>query len=620
MPRRRIIEEPKKVKKGTFKRLVGTIFCHPISLIFIALGLIGSTIASTSTNLYIKVLVDEHIAPLLLQDKNNVDFGPFVESICSFAIILIIGVLCSLMYHLLVAFLSNKVLRDMREKMYSKMQTLPLKYFDTNKAGDIMSKYTNDLDTFRQVISQALPATFSGIFQLVVTFVTLISLSVNLFIVVLIVCFLMFLFTKWSSKKSLDAYKATQKNIAGINSYVEEMVDGAKEVKVYCYEERNIKAFSEKNEKWAKAIVVADMYGHILMPILNSIGNIMYVIVVIFGGVMIIYKMPNISFAGISVMTIGTITSFMSFTKSFSFLISELSTQVPFILQSLSGAERIFELLDEEKEIDEGNVTLVNVEKNKWAWHTNDGNVPVVGNIVLKDVNFSYVQGKQVLKNINVYADKGQKIALVGSTGAGKTTITNLINRFYEIDSGEITYDGVNIKDIKKEDLRYAISIVLQEVNLFSGTILENIRYGNTEATDEECIAAAKLVYADKFIERLPDSYNTYIKGSSGRLSQGQKQLISIARAAVANPSCLILDEATSSIDTRTEKLIQKGLQKLMEGRSVFVIAHRLSTVRDADVIMVMEKGEIIERGTHEELLAKKGRYYELYTGVVEMD
>ena len=402
------------------------------------------------------------------------------------------------------------------------------------------------------------------------------------------------------------------------------MVLGAKEVKVYCYEERNIEEFTKRNDVWATAVTKADTLSNMLMPCMNSLGNILYVFIAFAGGMMLLNNVPNYSLLGINTLTIGTISSFMTFTKTFSGLIAELSSQVPFIAQSLSGAERIFDLLDTDVEIDEGTYILHKKNENEWEWVNKiDGEdknvVPLVGNIVLTDVDFSYVEGKKILKNINVYADKGQKVALVGATGAGKTTITNLINRFYEIDSGSITYDGINVKDIKKKDLRESFAVVLQDVNLWTGTIMENIRYGKLTATDEECIAAAKLVYADAFIEMLPDGYNTILKGDTGGLSQGQKQLISIARAAVANPPCLILDEATSSIDTRTEKLVQKGMTELMKGRTVFIIAHRLSTIRDADVIMVMQNGEIIERGNHESLLAKKGHYYELYTGKVEI-
>ena len=448
----------------------------------------------------------------------------------------------------------------------------------------------------------------------------MLMLSINLFIVVVIMILLMIAFTKWSGSRSLKLYRKTQAAIGGLNGYVEEMVLGSKEVKVYCYEQRNIDAFSVKNIEWANAVVKADLLSNILFPFMNSLGNILYVFIAFAGGAMALSGITNYTLVGPTVLTIGTITSFMTFTKTFSSLIGELSSQLPYLMQSLSGAERIFDLIDTSPEIDEGHYWLEKVGKNSWQWNNGEKTVPLVGNIVLNDVNFSYVENKPVLKHINVYADKGQKVALVGATGAGKTTITNLINRFYEIDDGIITYDGINVIDIKKKDLRESLAIVLQDVNLFTGTIMENIRYGKLDATDEECIAAAKLVYADSFIEMLPDGYNTIIKGDSGGLSQGQKQLISIARAAVADPPCLILDEATSSIDTRTEKLVQKGMDSIMKGRTVFIIAHRLSTIRDADVIMVMRNGEIIERGTHESLLEKKGHYYELYTGIVEID
>ena len=625
MARRKLSGEPiKKVKKGTFKRLVGHILEHKIRLVLIALGIISTTIVNITISLFLKVIIDDYITPMLTLDKDSVDFSPLARVLTIFAIILFVTAILSFVYRYLMVKLSNGILRDMREQMFNKMQHFPIKYFDVNKAGDIMSKYTNDLDTFRQVISQALPETIKGILTFIMIFISMLMLSANLVVVVALMCIVMFIFTRWAGGRSLKSYRETQKSISGLNTYVEEMVLGAKEVKVYCYEERNIEEFTKRNDVWATAVTKADTLSNMLMPCMNSLGNILYVFIAFAGGMMLLNNVPNYSLLGINTLTIGTISSFMTFTKTFSGLIAELSSQVPFIAQSLSGAERIFDLLDTDVEIDEGTYILHKKNENEWEWVNKiDGEdknvVPLVGNIVLTDVDFSYVEGKKILKNINVYADKGQKVALVGATGAGKTTITNLINRFYEIDSGSITYDGINVKDIKKKDLRESFAVVLQDVNLWTGTIMENIRYGKLTATDEECIAAAKLVYADAFIEMLPDGYNTILKGDTGGLSQGQKQLISIARAAVANPPCLILDEATSSIDTRTEKLVQKGMTELMKGRTVFIIAHRLSTIRDADVIMVMQNGEIIERGNHESLLAKKGHYYELYTGKVEI-
>ena len=619
--RRRISGEPeKKVKKGTLLRLISYVTRYKVRLVFISIGMMGSILVNVGSSLFLKIAIDDYITPMLLQDKNNVDFGPFKTAIFAFAGMLAIGVVSTLIFRLLMVKLSNGILRDIREQMYAKMQKLPLKYFDTNNAGDIMSRYTNDLDTLRQVISEALPQTVRGVITFTTIFISMMMLSINLFLVVLFMFFVMVLFAKWSGDRSLKSYRKTQSAIGGLNGYVEEMVLGAKEVKVYCYEERNIDAFGDKNSEWAKAVVKADTLSNIVFPFMNSLGNVLYVFIAFAGGAMALKGVTNFTLAGPTILTIGTITSFMTFTKTFSSLIGELSSQLPYLMQSLSGAERIFSLIDTKEEIDDGTYRLEKVGKNTWQWNNGKKTVPLVGNIVLEDVNFSYVENKPVLKHINVYADKGQKVALVGATGAGKTTITNLINRFYEIDNGTITYDGINIRDIKKKDLRDSLAIVLQDVNLFSGTIMENIRYGKLTATDEECIAAAKLVYADSFIELLPDGYNTVIKGDSGGLSQGQKQLISIARAAVADPPCLILDEATSSIDTRTEKLVQKGMDSIMKGRTVFIIAHRLSTIRDADVIMVMRNGEIIERGNHESLLEKKGHYYELYTGIVEID
>lgn len=610
----------KKVKKGTFKRLISHILEHKIRLVLIGFGIVVTTIVNISISIFIKVVIDDYIIPLLSVPNDQVDFTPLIRFITMFALILVVGAILSFLYRYLMVKLTNGILRDMREQMFSKMQHFPIKYFDTNKAGDIMSKYTNDLDTFRQVISQALPETIKAIIEFVLIFACMFALSINLILVVIFMCLIMFLFTRWTGSRSLKSYRETQKSISDLNTYVEEMVLGAKEVKVYCYESRNIDEFSKKNDIWGEAVTKADTLSNMLMPCMNSLGNIMYVLIAFVGGYMLTNGVPNYTILGSNLLTIGTISSFMTFTKTFTGLIAELSSQVPFIAQSLSGAERIFDLLDTKPEEDNGTYILNKIGDSKWEWVRENSVVPLVGNIVLSDVNFSYIEGKQVLKNINVYADKGQKVALVGATGAGKTTITNLINRFYELDSGIITYDSINIKDIKKKDLRDSFAVVLQDVNLFTGTIMENIRYGKLTATDEECIAAAKLVYADAFIEMLPDTYNTMIKGDAGGLSQGQKQLISIARAAVANPPCLILDEATSSIDTRTEKLVEKGMTELMKGRTVFIIAHRLSTIRDADVIMVMQNGEIIERGNHSSLIEKKGHYYELYTGKVEID
>lgn len=610
----------KKVKKGTLIRIIKYVLKHKLRLFFITIGMIGATLINVGASLFIKVAIDDYITPMLLQDKMNVDFGPYLRIILLFALFLLFGVACSIMYRLLMVKLSNGILREIREQMYEKMQKLPLRFFDTNAAGDIMSRYTNDLDTLRQVLSEVFPQSITGFLTVVAIFTSMLMLSVNLFVVVIIMLLVMLIFTQWAGRRSLKSYRKTQSSIGGLNAYVEEMVLGAKEVKVYCYEERNMKAFKGKNNEWAKAVVKADTLSNMLFPVSNALGNILYVLIAFVGGTMMLNGTPNLTIRGVGVLTIGTITSFMTFTKTFSSMIAGFSAQMPFFVQSLSGAERIFDLIDVEPEIDEGTYKLEKTSKNSWQWNNGENKVPLVGNIVLKDVNFSYEKGKQILKNINVYADKGQTVALVGATGAGKTTITNLINRFYEIDDGLITYDGINVSEIKKKDLRDSLAIVLQDVNLFTGTIMENIRYGKLDATDEECVAAAKLVYADAFIEMLPDGYNTVIKGDSGGLSQGQKQLISIARAAVADPPCLILDEATSSIDTRTEKLVQKGMKSIMQGRTVFIIAHRLSTIRDADVIMVMQNGEIIERGTHESLIEKKGHYFELYTGIVEID
>ena len=558
-------------------------------------------------------------------------------------ILYVISIALMTLYSLLLAKITQGFLSKLRCKMFDVMQDLPIKYFDTNKHGDIMSHYTNDIDTLRQLVSQALPHMLqSGIIVISVLFI-MIWYSFWMTLVVLLGVFAMLTVSKKIGGGSAKYFIRQQKSVGKTEGYIQEMMNGQKVVKVFCHEKQANEEFDKLNEELYNDGFRANAYANCLAPIIMNIGNILYVVCATIGGILLVTKVPNVGISTIvsgsltAALSVSIIISFLNMTKQFTGNLNQVSQQINAVAMALAGAERIFELMDGKPEEDNGYVTLVNAEyKNgeltecenqtgKWAWkHPHgDGTVtytPLAGDIVLSDVDFSYVEGKQVLKNISVYAKPGQKVAFVGATGAGKTTITNLINRFYDIEDGKIRYDGININKIKKSDLRSSLGIVLQETNLFTGTVMDNIRYGKLDATDDECIEAAKLVGADGFIKRLPDGYNTMLTNNGTNLSQGQRQLISIARAAVANPPVMILDEATSSIDTRTEAIVQRGMDKLMEGRTVFVIAHRLSTVKNADVIMVLSKGEIIERGTHADLIAQKGTYYQLYTGAFELE
>ena len=623
-------------KKNTFIRLIKTLFeFYPVLLpIIIALILFNSVVSSIPS-----VFMQNIIAVIekYWRTKNwaqaQVEVFSFVSIL---AILYILSLIASFTYNRLMAVVTQGSLMKFREKMFARMESLPIRYFDTNAHGDIMSIYTNDTDTLRQLISQSLPALMQTSIVLLTVFCIMIYYSFWLTGVVLIGCVIMFFITKNFGSKSSRFFIKQQQTLGATEGYIEEMMNGQKVIKVFNHEEDAIAGFDKVNNAWFEASRKANTFANILMPVLHNMGNILYVLIALTGGVLLYLKTPNVSLSGMA-LNISIVVPFLNMTKQFTGQIGQISQQINSVVMGLAGASRIFGLLDEEPEFDEGYVTLVNAKEvngelvettertEMWAWkHPHeDGTVTYTrleGDVEMHDVDFAYNPNKMILHNITLYAKPGQKVAFVGATGAGKTTITNLINRFYDIEDGKIRYDGININKIKKPDLRRSLGIILQDTNLFTGTVMDNIRYGYLEATDEQCIEAAKLAGADDFITRLPDGYNTMLTGNGASLSQGQRQLIAIARAAVADPPVMIMDEATSSIDTRTEAIVQKGMDALMKGRTVFVIAHRLSTIRNADAIMVLENGEIIEWGTHEQLLAMKGRYYELYTGKAELD
>lgn len=616
-----------KVSSNTVKRLLSYIFHYKLRFFFVLICILISALTNVASSLYIETLIDDYISPLLL-DANPV-FDALLRSILTMACVYAVGIICSLLYNRLMVTIAQGVLKDIRDTMFSHMQTLPIRYFDTHTHGDIMSHYTNDTDTLRQMISQSIPQMFSSLITVIAVFCAMLSVNVWLTLVIVVCITFILNITKFVAGRSSTYFIRQQASIGDVNGYIEEMMNGQKVIKVFCHEEAAKDVFNEKNDNLCGDATAANMFANVLMPIMNNLGHLQYVLVAIIGGAL--------ALNGVSGLTLGAIASFLQLTKSFNGPISQISQQLNAVIMALAGAERIFKLMDEVSEEDDGEVTLVNVRyKNGeleevehrtelWAWKVpnDDGSFryeELKGEVRFYDVDFGYTEEKIVLHNITLYAEPGQKVAFVGATGAGKTTITNLINRFYDIADGKIRYDGININKIKKADLRRSLGIVLQDVNLFTGTVMENIRYGNLEATDEECIAAAKLANADSFIRRLPQGYDTILSGDGSGLSQGQRQLISIARAAVADPPVMILDEATSSIDTRTEAIVQKGMDRLMLGRTVFVIAHRLSTVQNSDVIMVLEQGNIIERGPHDDLIAKKGKYYQLYTGAFELE
>ena len=624
-------ELKKSLGKGsTVWRLFGFIFKHyKYRFVIVLVCIVVTALTTLASSLFTKTLIDDYITPLLSQAAP--DYSPLASALFKLGGVLLAGVVASYSYNLIMIFVGQGTMLKLRESLFSTMEDLPLSYFDSHSHGDIMSVYTNDVDTLRQVIGSTVPNLFQSLITLVSTFVSMVVLSLPLTLVSMLMAFLTVKVTTKLGSISRKYFVERQKNIGLVNGYIEEMVSGQRVVKAYCHEKKAVEDFVVLNENLRSSAYNANKVGSMVMPINGSIGNLGYVLTAVVGALIALggFSAWYLGGVGGATLTLGTLVAFLALQKNFTRPISSISNEINSIAMASAGTDRVYGMLDEPKEVDNGNVTLVNtiVSSNgnlqvseertgTWAWKSNMGElVPLKGQVSLQDVDFSYVPGKQVLYDITLTAYPGQKIAFVGGTGAGKTTITNLINRFYEIQEGKITYDGFDVRDIDKDSLRRSLGIVLQETRLFSASVLDNIRYGRLDATDEECKEAARLVYADSFIRRLPNGYDTVLAADGGNLSQGERQLLAIARAAVANPPVLILDEATSSIDTRTEKLIQRGMDSLMSGRTTFVIAHRLSTVQNANYIMVMDHGRIIERGRHDELLDLKGKYYELYTG-----
>lgn len=607
-----------------FARLMGFIFKKYLpACIIVVICIFVSVLANVQGTMFTKNLIDDYIVPLL--KTGNPDYGPLLAAMGRVAVFYGIGVISTFAYSKIMIYVSQGTIKNLRVELFSHMQDLPIRYFDSHAHGDIMSIYTNDIDTLRQLISQSLPQILNSAITVVSVFVSMVILNIPLTILTIVMVIVTTVVTKKFAGFSSRYFLAQQRDLGKVNGFIEEMLNGQKVVKVFTHEQENIEAFDKINDELFESAYNANMYSNMLGPVNAQIGNLSYVLCALAGGVM--------ALSGFGGLTLGKLASFLTFNKSFNMPISQVSQQFNSIIMALAGCDRIFSLLDEAPETDEGYVTLVNAKEENgkltethehtglWAWkhtHQADGDVDykkLEGDVVFDDVDFGYVPEKIVLHDVDLFATPGQKIAFVGTTGAGKTTITNLINRFYDIADGKIRYDGININKIKKADLRHSLGIVLQDTHLFTATVMENIRYGKLDATDDEVYAAARLANADTFIRQLPDGYNTVLTGDGANLSQGQRQLLAIARAAIADPPVLILDEATSSIDTRTERIVQDGMDKLMHGRTTFVIAHRLSTVRNSDCIMVLEQGRIIERGSHDELISKKGKYYQLYTG-----
>lgn len=620
---------PKK-KSHTVRRLLSYVGRGYLIRFFLVLVcILVSAVASVASSLFLKDLIDVYIMPLLAMD--NPVFTGLLHALLTMACLYVVGALCALAYNRLMVTISQGVQKKIRDDLFGHMQTLPIRYFDTHAHGDVMSVYTNDVDTLRQMLSQSIPQVINSLMMIVVTFISMVVLNLTLTGVVIVCIVCMLLVTRFLAGRSGRYFVRQQVKLGDLNGYIEEMINGQKVVKVFCHEEEAQEGFDRVNDALFESAYKANKYANILMPILINIGNIQYVVIAMVGGALALNGLGG----GI---TLGVIASFLQLSKSLTNPISQISQQLNSVVMALAGAQRIFDLMDEPSEEDHGTVTLVNVSYNKdgalqetsertnlWAWKIpqEDGSfayTKLAGDVRFDDVDFAYEEGKTILHDISLFAKPGQKLAFVGATGAGKTTITNLINRFYDIADGKIHYDGISINDIHKPDLRRSLGIVLQDTNLFTGTVRENIRYGNLSATDEEVEAAAVLANADDFIRRLPQGYDTMLTGNGANLSQGQRQLIAIARAAVADPPVMILDEATSSIDTRTEAIVQRGMDSLMTGRTVFVIAHRLSTVRNSDAIMVLDHGRIVERGDHEDLIRQHGLYYQLYTGAFELE
>lgn len=624
-PRGPMGPKPKIKNPGKlFARLMGFIFKKYLpACIIVVICIFVSVLANVQGTMFTKNLIDDYIVPLL--KTGSPDYGPLLAAMGKVAVFYGIGVISTFAYSKIMIYVSQGTIKNLRVELFSHMQDLPIRYFDSHAHGDIMSIYTNDIDTLRQLISQSLPQILNSAITVVSVFVSMVILNIPLTVLTIVMVIVTTVVTKKFAGFSSRYFLAQQRDLGKVNGFIEEMLNGQKVVKVFTHEQENIEAFDKINDELFESAYNANMYSNMLGPVNAQIGNLSYVLCALAGGVM--------ALSGFGGLTLGKLASFLTFNKSFNMPISQVSQQFNSIIMALAGCDRIFSLLDEAPETDEGYVTLVNAKEENgkltetpertglWAWkhtHQADGSVDykkLEGDVVFDDVDFGYVPEKIVLHDVDLFATPGQKIAFVGTTGAGKTTITNLINRFYDIADGKIRYDGININKIKKADLRHSLGIVLQDTHLFTATVMENIRYGKLDATDDEVYAAARLANADTFIRQLPDGYNTVLTGDGANLSQGQRQLLAIARAAIADPPVLILDEATSSIDTRTERIVQDGMDKLMHGRTTFVIAHRLSTVRNSDCIMVLEQGRIIERGSHDELITKKGKYYQLYTG-----